>query len=1100
MTTISYTGIDELSARLRAVQRRRWSIRCAAGLCALLVVAGGSVILTAGALGYWPDQPPVALRWGVLAAGAVAWTAAAWVFIRRAVLWRQTPAQTALFVEANTAGLRNNIINAVLLADDTDQPSKPLVQQTIDESLRSAKPLDFVRAVPTGKLKRWAIAAGAVVLAALLLAALQGGHLRRGLQAAMSPTAYIPRANSIVLRSLTPGDVTVFTGQSVAVIVRIDNPRGLPHEASIFLPLTGRSVGMVPSDENTTYTAALSSIAQTMDYQVRIGASRWPADKPAFTITAVERLGVESLAVRYDYPPYTQWDSRTIDDFDGHIQAPAGSQAHLTLTLNQPAPAVLIDLGSHRTPMSRSGDGRVFSTVLPIDADGRYRLLITDDAGRTLQRLPDGPGGSPTSYDAAESWYRLLASPDAPPTIAFLSPGRDVSAPLDGSLATHVQVSDDYALSAAGIYAAKRGEPFKLVGNYPVVDRPGGRFAHELTFDALGPLADGDVVDYYAQATDNRDTPAAGPQTTRTEQYHVTVRDPAARAAEIAAMQEQLRKRLLALLAAQTTRRVDTAICLAEHDTLDQIAATAGGILLGQQTIHAEIADLVSSFPFDAETIIAERTLADLAGADAPLAVEQARVLAELTSFGLRVRPCQALGQTQDAIISRLEMLLAVMAGSARPEASTSLPGDDPADDRQQAIDELRAKLTELADGQEQLVLATSELAKKPMDDFTSADEQMLADLKAQADDLAKFIDEIFSDLSKLPQQNFANPLLLAELLAIRTDIAMAADALGKEAIEVAVAIEQAGLENAENLTTNLEKWLPDEPDREKYVMEDPLTAENIEQAELPAVLEDLIGDLLEDEEDLLAEADDVTSAWADSLDKGAGLELAEGPISSMNAQGVTGNVLPNTSEIAGRSGEGRTGKSSGEFVQEDAVGKGGRQTPTRLTAEPYQAGQVDDASVESPGGATGGGKLSGAGAAGLEGPLPPAQAKQMDRLAGQQAAIINRAERLRAKLDPADYASYRLLEAISLMNRIHSDLANYRYSNVLRVRQSTLGALQDARDELTGQVEVVGDTSTGLPKYIRDNINAAMADDLPAEYRDHLEQYYRRISDEAGR
>jgi len=42
----------------------------------------------------------------------------------------------------------------------------------------------------------------------------------------------------------------------------------------------------------------------------------------------------------------------------------------------------------------------------------------------------------------------------------------------------------------------------------------------------------------------------------------------------------------------------------------------------------------------------------------------------------------------------------------------------------------------------------------------------------------------------------------------------------------------------------------------------------------------------------------------------------------------VTGNRLPNKSEIGGRSGEGRQGKSSGEFVGDEAVGKGGRKTP----------------------------------------------------------------------------------------------------------------------------------------------------------------------------
>ena len=72
--------------------------------------------------------------------------------------------------------------------------------------------------------------------------------------------------------------------------------------------------------------------------------------------------------------------------------------------------------------------------------------------------------------------------------------------------------------------------------------------------------------------------------------------------------------------------------------------------------------------------------------------------------------------------------------------------------------------------------------------------------------------------------------------------------------------------------------------------------------AELPGELEDIIGDLMEKEEDLFDEMEDVSSSAIDSLDKGAGWDATDGPISNNSAKGVTGNRLPNTSEIGGRS------------------------------------------------------------------------------------------------------------------------------------------------------------------------------------------------------
>ena len=260
--------------------------------------------------------------------------------------------------------------------------------------------------------------------------------------------------------------------------------------------------------------------------------------------------------------------------------------------------------------------------------------------------------------------------------------------------------------------------------------------------------------------------------------------------------------------------------------------------------------------------------------------------------------------------------------------------------------------------------------------------------MAAAEDDWSKFMKDLHSDLSKLPEQDFANSSMAKELVEIQTELKMAEDALLKKSADIAVPLEQLGYERAEEIKTNIEKWLPDTPDREKWSQEESLTDKDKEapMAELPGELEDIVGDLMEQEEDLFDEMEDVSSSATDSLDKGAGWDAMDGPISNNGAKGVTGNRLPNTSEIGGRSGEGRQGKSSGEFVGDEAVGKGGRKTPSRLTPDPFVKGQIKDHSKESAGGATGGGKESGKGGEGLEGPLPPQPRPARRRTAGRQA------------------------------------------------------------------------------------------------------------------
>src|SRR5207249_4122106 len=193
------------------------------------------------------------------------------------------------------------------------------------------------------------------------------------------------------------------------------------------------------------------------------------------------------------------------------------------------------------------------------------------------------------------------------------------------------------------------------------------------------------------------------------------------------------------------------------------------------------------------------------------------------------------------------------------------------------------------------------------------------------------------------------------------------------QAQKMEVALEDLGISKATEMLEDLELWMPDAPDSVKWVQEEPLDKKpfDIPEMPLPNALEDLIGELMQKEEEFDEEADDVTSAWGDNLNQ-AGWGVSDGPISSFSAKGKTGNDLPNNNEVSGRSGDGRRGKSSGQMVGDPARALDGRKTPARVSNERYEPGQLKQEGQQDPNGATGGGKVAGAGRKGLQGGTPP--------------------------------------------------------------------------------------------------------------------------------
>jgi hypothetical protein len=181
-------------------------------------------------------------------------------------------------------------------------------------------------------------------------------------------------------------------------------------------------------------------------------------------------------------------------------------------------------------------------------------------------------------------------------------------------------------------------------------------------------------------------------------------------------------------------------------------------------------------------------------------------------------------------------------------------------------------------------------------------------------------------------------------------------------------------------------------------------------------------------------------------------------------------------------------------MVGDTAVGKGGNETPTRMTPTPFENGSVNDQSKDTTGGATGGGKLAGAGQDGLRGPMPPAMQQRMRILAEQQVKLRQQAESLALQLRKQRKPTGDLESAINAMKQYENAARNQDGLAVVQGYRQALDSLQAARTAYAGDrlSRVEADALTRDPHK---DMNDTQAEEAPAGYEEMSSAYFRSLS-----
>lgn len=297
----------------------------------------------------------------------------------------------------------------------------------------------------------------------------------------------------------------------------------------------------------------------------------------------------------------------------------------------------------------------------------------------------------------------------------------------------------------------------------------------------------------------------------------------------------------------------------------------------------------------------------------------------------------------------------------------------------------------------------------------------------------------------------------------------------------------------------DMEKWLSDTPDPNKVTTEafdrEELPESGMAMGPLAAQVEDLIGELLEESEEMAEAAEDGATSHA-LPDTEAGWDAIEGDITSFSADGVSGNQMPDHKEQDGRSIVGREGMSVGETAAGGGtLSEGDKNIEARRTEEAAQSGQVD-IDGEGDTAATGGGKQATGKADeyGMTGGGKRMDSTEQGSWEGMASLMALRADAIHAQASLHNVKVGSLKEAAHHLRQSADAIAKGKIEEVKEFRSMALSELQNAKVEL--EAAPIGSLDILETPRIVESFTGSGSDLAPQKYRQAVADYYKLLNE----
>ncbi|MBO4287993.1 MAG: hypothetical protein J5985_07510 [Kiritimatiellae bacterium] len=470
--------------------------------------------------------------------------------------------------------------------------------------------------------------------------------------------------------------------------------------------------------------------------------------------------------------------------------------------------------------------------------------------------------------------------------------------------------------------------------------------------------------------------------------------------------------------------------------------------------------------------------------------------IAETMSSDERAEFVKAVGQ-QTVVTNQLESLRAML----REQREGVVVAQE--QEARATIREAASAIKKLKDVQAKIVDALRATGSQG-DKSEKLDDDTLEEIVELKEQMAEAMLKVATDLQSMPDLDAVNELV--------TDTYQTYEEMKQEKGSASNAVTEIGLQKEDFIldalaatgekADEMETFLFPKPDTRKANTESIDKEEMksaIGQVTMPEELQDIIGDLMEQEEKLDKEADDsVTNQGAANPDLGWGIQ--EGEFVDYSAAGKSGNQTPDHKDQDGRSQTGRQGMSDGEFMGRTAhIAEGDKNIDKRRTKDSSQAGDVEEEG-HTDAVATGGGKNAGysqnRGMEGGEGAKRQDSKVPESNRSTTESQLTRNYEVTYAQAQKNGLPTFSLGKVVALSQL--RELLKKQNASPKKIEELSKKIRQELRRTYTSLENGVSGIDMGASNAAESAEEAvsAMPDEAPAEFREMVSDYFKQIGE----